>query len=660
MTIRLTVIAALVCSSLVVMMEPLFSQNAPVTTIATVGGAVPGNIEVPITVTGFNNIGAISLSIDYNYSVMHFTGGTPNPSLPSFPTGEIDLGSGYHRISMGWFGSGVTLPDGSTIMTLSFTYISGNSTLAFYDNGPSCEYADANFNVLTDQPQEDFYINGNVCGPVGEPGSISGSTSVCAGQTGVYYSVSAIVNANGYTWEVQDGAVIVNGENTNAITVDFGEGAVSGDISVFGTNACSSGPSSVLTVIVNETPDADAGNDTTINYGTVAYLHADPGGNEVYSYLWSPGELLVDPDVQNPQTVILSETSIFTVTITNQATFCQDNDQVIVTITGGPLSVNPVAQPYMVCKGSSGQLFSNAGGGSGNYSYLWTSTPPGNPPWSSAEANPVIDPDSSRIYHLVVNDGFTTVSDSTGLLVSELPTATISGGDTLCGENVYTDLQVDLTGTPPWSFTYSYGNTSVFINDLETTPFIIIASDPGDYTITAIEDAYCSGTSYGTAIVRKFPFPEKPEITIYLTELISSSCCGNQWYKDGEIIVGATGQTYQVTVNGEYFVIVTINTCSSPPSDSVDMIVGIDENRAGSLAIYPNPAKNSVNINVSPGLNENMDIFLYSPSGTLIKEFQAENIKAVIPLDLTGLQPGLYFLVLSGDNFRQATKLIVH
>ena len=61
------------------------SQNAPVTTAATVGGAVPGNVDVPLTVTGFNDIGAVSLTIDYNYAVLHFTGGTPNPELQSFP-----------------------------------------------------------------------------------------------------------------------------------------------------------------------------------------------------------------------------------------------------------------------------------------------------------------------------------------------------------------------------------------------------------------------------------------------------------------------------------------------------------------------------------------------------------------------------------------------
>jgi hypothetical protein len=659
MLTRFTVFVIFVYGFILINLQPLNAQNAPVTTIATVGNAVPGTIQVPLTVTGFNNIGAISLSIDYDYSVIHFLGGTPNPALPSFPTGEIDLGSGYHRISMGWFGAGVTLSDGSTIMTLNFTYISGIAEIAFYDNGPSCEYADADFNVLTDTPQGDYYINGHVCGPVGNPGAISGNTSVCAGQSGEIYSVAPIANATGYIWDVQDGAVITNGENTNAITVDFGYSAVSGDITVKGSNPCSEGPSSALTVAVNEQPDANAGNDTTINYGTVAYLHADPGGNEDYTFHWSPEELLVDPDVQNPQTVILDQTSIFTVSVNNQATFCHDSDQVTVTITGGPLSVNPVAVPASICLGGSSQLFSNAGGGSGNYSYVWTSIPPQTPPWSSTEANPMIVPDSSRAYHLVVNDGFTTVSDVTGVLVSGLPTATISGGDTLCGDNVHTDLKVDLTGTPPWSFTYSYGSTTVFISGQETTPYYIIASDPGDYAITAVEDAHCSGSSYGTAIVRKYPVPAKPEITVYFTELISSSCCGNQWYRDGAIIPGATGQTYQVTVNGEYFVVVTINGCSSEPSDSVDMIVGISENLPGALAYYPNPADDKVNILLSPDQATDLEISMFSPSGSLLKRYTTEDAGSIFTIDVAAFAPGMYFLVISSEHYHAAAKIII-
>ena len=143
------------------------NRSAPVTFAPVMTITAPGAISVPVTATGFTNIGAVSLSLDYNYSVLHFTSGTPNPLLLGFGAGDQDLGTGYHRITMGYYGgSGISLGDGSTIMTLNFTYISGNTTLTWFDNIPSCEYADGAGDVLIDMPKADYYMNGGVTPPL--------------------------------------------------------------------------------------------------------------------------------------------------------------------------------------------------------------------------------------------------------------------------------------------------------------------------------------------------------------------------------------------------------------------------------------------------------------------------------------------------------------
>jgi hypothetical protein len=72
-------------------------------------------------------------------------------------------------------------------------------------------------------------------------GTITGASSVTQGQTGVAYSVPAIANATGYVWTLPSGAVITSGDNTAAIEVTFGPAAVSGNITVYGTNACGNG-----------------------------------------------------------------------------------------------------------------------------------------------------------------------------------------------------------------------------------------------------------------------------------------------------------------------------------------------------------------------------------------------------------------------------------
>ncbi len=620
------------------------AQNAPLTTAATIGGVTTGTVSVPVTVTGFTGIGAVSLSIDYLYSVMQFTGSTPNPALPSFPCGDLDLGTGYHRLTMSWFGSSATLPAGATLITLHFSFTGGISTLDWYDNGPSCEYTDAAYNVLNDIPQEDYYINGLVCGVLAAPGPVTGPAALCQGTPQVSYSISPVTNATGYEWTVPQGCSIIAGQNTNAILVEFSTAAQSGNITVVPVNGCGQGTSSGLFVLVSPLPAADAGPDFTIPYGTSTTLSAAAGGTGNYAYHWSPEELLVDPNLQNPQTVIMTATTVFTLTVTDQASGCENSDQVVLTIVGGPLSAYPLAIPSALCQGGAAQLYSNVGGGSGNYLYLWTSDPPGSPPWSSTLPNPEVSPDVSTTYFLEVYDGFSTINAATQLVVAELPEAEISGGDTLCGLNVYTELRVDLTGLPPWNFTYSFGNTSVFVTNVAASPYFITASDPGDYILTSVEDFNCSGTTSGVAIVRKYPVPAQPAITINGYELISSSCCGNQWYLDGQPIPGAVGQTHQAVLSGEYTVIVTLNTCSSPASDPVNITVGIRELSSRSIFIHPNPAHDRFVVELPCNCSEEKTFEVISSTGVKTGMITVGGNPGEGSFDASGMAPGLYFL----------------
>ena len=269
-------IKGFILGCLIVAGNYLFAQNAPVTTAATVANAIPGqNVTVPVTVTNFNTIGSATLTLDYDYSKLHFVSGTQNPLLSgNFNVGDNDLGNGMHRLILGWYGSGTSLPNGTWIVNYIFTYISGTPSLQWYEMGPSCEYTDANANILNDSPTSSYYINGLVCGSLPAPGTITGINLVCQGQTSVAYSITPLQNVTGYHWLVPPGSSIASGSNTNSIMVDFSTSAASGNIAVNGVNECGNGPSSTLPVTVNNLPVAFAGNDTTITYGTFTFLHA--------------------------------------------------------------------------------------------------------------------------------------------------------------------------------------------------------------------------------------------------------------------------------------------------------------------------------------------------------------------------------------------------
>lgn len=228
-------------------------QNAPVTSLSVIGNEQPGQlVSVFAFVSGFNNIGSISLSLNYDFSKLQFISSTMAPQLlqsGNFSTGDNDLGTGYHRLITGWYGTGTSLQDSSWIINYIFKYISGNTLLEFYDNGGSCAYTDQTAKPLIDTPYTTFYRNGAVCGIIPDPGTISGNSTVFKG-TGETYSINDLQNSSGYIWTLPAGAVLSSGTGTKTISVTFLPEAVSGFITVKGENSCGAGPVSSLPITV--------------------------------------------------------------------------------------------------------------------------------------------------------------------------------------------------------------------------------------------------------------------------------------------------------------------------------------------------------------------------------------------------------------------------
>ncbi|MDT8393562.1 MAG: T9SS type A sorting domain-containing protein [Bacteroidales bacterium] len=103
---------------------------------------------------------------------------------------------------------------------------------------------------------------------------------------------------------------------------------------------------------------------------------------------------------------------------------------------GGPLTVNPGASPSSVCSGEQVSLSPGAGGGSGDYSYTWTSTPDG---FSSNLANPVVMPLQTTTYHLELFDGYIYASGEVTVTVEAVPMPD-AGADQTIPHGIFTTL----------------------------------------------------------------------------------------------------------------------------------------------------------------------------------------------------------------------------
>lgn len=105
--------------------------------------------------------------------------------------------------------------------------------------------------------------------------AMTGTTTVCAGTTGVTYSVPAIAGATSYVWELPAG--VTGTSTTNSITVNFGTSAVSGDIIVRGVNAYGAGGWSSIAVTVKPKPAKPV---VTLSLSTLT--SSAPTGNQWY------------------------------------------------------------------------------------------------------------------------------------------------------------------------------------------------------------------------------------------------------------------------------------------------------------------------------------------------------------------------------------------
>ncbi len=210
---------------------------------------------------------------------------------------------------------------------------------------------------------------------------------------------------------------------------------------------CQSLSRTAVTLTIHPLPEVFAGADQSIPNGTTTTISdATASGTAPLIYSWAPASAFVDPGILHPTTVNLFLIGNYTLTVTDGNT-CVKSDQMTIMITGSVLGVNPSAEPDALCAGEGAQLFPNASGGSGTYSYNWISDPVG---FTSEEANPLVSPTVSTTYTVVVDDGYNTVTGSVTVTVILLE---VTCPDDM--EALLTDPPFALTGGLPAGGVYS-------------------------------------------------------------------------------------------------------------------------------------------------------------------------------------------------------------
>lgn len=269
-------------------------------------------------------------------------------------------------------------------------------------------------------------------------------------------------------------------------------------------------------VQVNPNPAVDAGPDLTTPEGTSVTIAASvSGGSGNYSYHWEPANLLQNPNVLQPTTVLLNFPADFTLTVTDNATGCIGQDQMRVNVTGAALSCNAYATPPSICLGDQTRLTVVAYGGTGQYSYSWSSNPPG---FTSQLPEPVVSPQQNTVYTVVVNDGENTVSRTVSVTINPLPQ--VSAGDNQIIPHGTTAMLISTIsgGAIPYTFHWTPENM-VLAPTMNVTKTVILYNSQV-FTLEVTDNNGCKASAQTQVIVEGGALSANP------SALNSSLCKG--------------------------------------------------------------------------------------------------------------------------------------
>lgn len=170
-----------------------------------------------------------------------------------------------------------------------------------------------------------------------------------------------------------------------------------------------------------------------------------------------------------------------------------------------------------------------------------------------------------------------------------------------------------------------------------------------DLSLIAANASGCASYSSDIVSFTVLPAPPTPVITVSVSDLLSSSPTGNQWFLDGNAITGATEQLFTPVFNGDYTVQVTgANGCASM-SDPYNVIhagvndVGINTR----FALWPSPAHDV--LHVSAPMGGPIQWVVVDARGRAVVNGQWSD-GGTRDIELKGLAPAIYQLRLVADG----------